>query len=481
MEDVDWQVGEEIVIASTDHGLEDNEIPGEGDMSEQRTITAISGRTISFATGLRWEHYAATDTYGDVQIEMRAEVGLLTRNVKYQGDPETSLVNKYGATIMLHSPGDETVIGRIENAEFFNVGQSFQIGRYPIHFHMIGEVTKSYIRGNAIHQSFNRATTVHGVQYLTIERNVIYHCMGHNVFIEDGVETNNNVYYNLIMQVRASHSILVTDQTPAGIWLTNPNNNIVGNHIAGGPRYGIWSDLQKNSIGPSASKDICPINQKLGEFYDNVAHSVGRYGLRIFHEHYPRKYQCKDIIFDEEEHRAGRDPYVENPIIVANYRNFLGYKCARNGIIVEHIGAVRFTNMTAIDNTLGGFEVNRVLENVRDDPYASPEIDGGVFVGRSWKSAANMTTFPGGGQDIEIGSHNSKHFVSPCGVITPQSDFFKVKNIKFFNFDFNEAAAICSCSHCFKPPATDRDGRTVSFEGLEFTNSVSASNPVIRW
>jgi len=108
---------------------------------------------------------------------------------------------------------------------------------------MIGEVTKSYIRGNAIHQSFNRATTVHGVQYLTIERNVIYHCMGHNVFIEDGVETNNNVFYNLIVQVRASHSILVTDQTPAGIWLTNPNNNIVGNHIAGGSRYGIWYDL----------------------------------------------------------------------------------------------------------------------------------------------------------------------------------------------------------------------------------------------
>lgn len=33
-EDVDWQIGEEIVIASTDLGIEDNEIPGEGDNSE---------------------------------------------------------------------------------------------------------------------------------------------------------------------------------------------------------------------------------------------------------------------------------------------------------------------------------------------------------------------------------------------------------------------------------------------------------------
>ena len=41
IEDVDWQVGEEIVIASTDLGIEDNEIPGQGDNSEQRTIAAI--------------------------------------------------------------------------------------------------------------------------------------------------------------------------------------------------------------------------------------------------------------------------------------------------------------------------------------------------------------------------------------------------------------------------------------------------------
>lgn len=52
---------------------------------------------------------------------------------------------------MLHSPGDESVIGRIENCEFFDVGQAFKLGRYPIHFHMIGTVTKSYIKKNSIH------------------------------------------------------------------------------------------------------------------------------------------------------------------------------------------------------------------------------------------------------------------------------------------------------------------------------------------
>jgi len=82
---------------------------------------------------------------------MRAEVGLLTRNVKYQGDPETSAKNKYGAHIMLHSVGDDSLTGRIEYVEFFNCGQAHKLGRYPIHFHMIGNIHNSHVTGNAVH------------------------------------------------------------------------------------------------------------------------------------------------------------------------------------------------------------------------------------------------------------------------------------------------------------------------------------------
>jgi hypothetical protein len=53
---------------------------------------------------------------------MQAEVGLLTRNVVYRGDPETSSTNLYGAHIMIHSPGDESSIGRIEYCELKDVG-----------------------------------------------------------------------------------------------------------------------------------------------------------------------------------------------------------------------------------------------------------------------------------------------------------------------------------------------------------------------
>jgi hypothetical protein len=299
--DPDWEEDDVIVIASTHLGVEDNEVPGVGDNSEQRTIDSIEnvetttdglGRTkINLKTALAYDHMAVIEQYGDTSthpddwIDMRAEVGLLSHNVKFQGDWETTEDNQYGATIMMHSPGDETVIGRIQDCEFSNVGQAFQLGRYPIHYHMIGEVTKSYVKRNSIHNSFNRGTTIHAVYYLEVSYNVYYHIKGHNVFIEDGVERHNYVAYNLVVASRASHSILNTDTTPASFWITNPDNIWVGNHAAGGPRYGFWFDLQDNSIGPSASATVCPINEKLGEFRDNVAHSMGRYGLRIFHKH----------------------------------------------------------------------------------------------------------------------------------------------------------------------------------------------------
>ena len=69
-----------------------------------------------------WKHFAAIETYGDVEIDMRAEVGLLTRNVVFQGEPETSALRKYGANIFMHSEGDDSVIGRFSFIELFNSG-----------------------------------------------------------------------------------------------------------------------------------------------------------------------------------------------------------------------------------------------------------------------------------------------------------------------------------------------------------------------
>jgi len=52
---------------------------------------------------------------------------------------------------------------------------------------MMGDIPTSFSRGNAVHDSFARLTTIHGVHYLTVEDNVGYKISGHNIFVEDGI------------------------------------------------------------------------------------------------------------------------------------------------------------------------------------------------------------------------------------------------------------------------------------------------------
>ena len=142
---------------------------------------------------------------------MRAEVGLLSRNVVFRGNPADSAENMYGATIFLHSMGDDSLTARLGYVELTDVGQAFKVGRYAIHFHMIGNVHNSYIKGNSVHQSFNRAVTLHGTSFLRVTDNVVYNAMGHNIFIEDAVERHNQILRNLVMMTKRSMSLLNTD------------------------------------------------------------------------------------------------------------------------------------------------------------------------------------------------------------------------------------------------------------------------------
>jgi hypothetical protein len=56
---------------------------------------------------------------------------------------------------------------------------------------MIGAVHKSYAKGVAIHEGFNRAFTIHGTHYLRLINNIAYNVKGHNFFIEDAIESKN--------------------------------------------------------------------------------------------------------------------------------------------------------------------------------------------------------------------------------------------------------------------------------------------------
>lgn len=147
MRAVDWMVGEKIVIAPTSFGPQD---------AEEREIDLVD-RTdpekpwVHFCTPLEYDHYADFEDYKGKIIDMRGEVGLLTRNLVVRGDMETSEDNAHGANLFIHSEGDDSVIARLANVEFYNVGQRSAVGRFAIHFHMVGMMPSSYAYGCVVH------------------------------------------------------------------------------------------------------------------------------------------------------------------------------------------------------------------------------------------------------------------------------------------------------------------------------------------
>lgn len=174
---------------------------------------------------------------------MRAEVGLLTRNIKMMGD-DTSVKTEYGSHLMLMGSAENGLVGKIAYVEFTKCGQPQIPGRYCHHFHMAGDVPGSYSIGNSVHQSMARILTIHGVHYLYVAWNVGYRVKGHNFFIEDGIETNNIIEYNLAIGALLANNMMQTDMSVASFWITNPSNIVRFNRAAGSDFYGFWYEVK---------------------------------------------------------------------------------------------------------------------------------------------------------------------------------------------------------------------------------------------
>ena len=183
-----WRVGDEIVLASTDFDPR---------QAERRTISAISGNTITLDKKLDYMHFGKIT----FDVDERGEVGLLTRNIKIQAsaDAEQSF---FGGHIMAMVTSKMFV----EGVEFNRMGQNLTLARYPIHWHLIGDAKGQYIRNAAIHDTYNRCVTVHGTNYLRVENNVTYNTVGHCFFLEDGIEHGNEFVHNLAIQTKCHTS-----------------------------------------------------------------------------------------------------------------------------------------------------------------------------------------------------------------------------------------------------------------------------------
>jgi cell migration-inducing and hyaluronan-binding protein len=392
-----WQVGDQIVLASTDYNPRQAEV---------RTIAAINGNSLALDQPLEYMHFGKIT----FDVDQRGEVGLLSRNIKVQAS-EDAAETFFGGHIMAMV----TSKMYIDGVELNRMGQNLELARYPIHWHLVGEAGKGqYIRNAAIHDTYNRCVTVHGTNDLQVHNNVTYNTVGHCFFMEDGIETGNEYVRNLAIQTKCHTSLpcdptnlapfgispdglnfkttgqdspevlIPSDNTVSSFWITNPNNTYRDNVAAGSDATGFWLAFPVHPTGAFEGSDISlnswPRRTKFREFKGNVAHSNfdGFMGDRA-----PRA----DGKFAVGGYIALADPADANSAQVEDvFENYTAYKNRNSGIWARgelHV----YKGLKMADNGIG---FTHASGNLNNSPFTSRVVDS-LFVGESENVGNPMT------------------------------------------------------------------------------------------
>lgn len=334
-----WKGGDTIVLASTDF---------DHTQAETAVVAGVSGQTVTLTAPLKNGHYGEVHTFAGRSLSERGEVGLLSRNVTIQGEGASS-AGGFGGHVMVMDGSR----ARVENVQLTRMGQLGVNRRYPLHFHMLGDASTSYVRNNSLHGLFNRCVTVHGTRNLVLRGNVASGTVGHCFFLEDGAEVGNVLENNLGLGTRsaaAGQAVLPSDRGVPGaatFWITNPDNTLSGNVAAGGDGTGFWYGLPQNPTGLSASASVWPRRTALRLFKDNVAHSYVERGLNV--DDGPRPDGTLETVY----HEAHVNPADEKSASVTTvFENFTAYKNRSHGVWLRGRNHV-LKNATLADNGVG--------------------------------------------------------------------------------------------------------------------------------
>src|SRR5207245_1832696 len=141
-------------------GTKDPDERRDARFTEEATVRAIDGTKIILDKALSFDHLGTG--------EYRGEVANLSRNVVVES---ADAANRGHTMYHRHSAGS------ISYAEFRHLGKEGVLGRYAIHFHLVGNTMRgSSVIGASVWDSHNRWVTVHGTNYLVVRDFVGYWC-----------------------------------------------------------------------------------------------------------------------------------------------------------------------------------------------------------------------------------------------------------------------------------------------------------------
>jgi hypothetical protein len=276
-----WHVGDEVLLtgAKRTYASARRKDPN-ASSSETRRITKIDGLTLHLDKPLAQEHLG--------EGEFRCEVANLSRNVIIESaDPKAGRG---------HTMYHRHCAGGISYARFAHLGQEGMLGRYPIHYHLVGDTMRgSSVIGAAIVDSHNRWVTIHGTHFLVVRDCVGYQSIGHGFFLEDASEVYNLLDRNLGVQAYRGKGlpkqVLPFDPNDgAAFWWSNGRNSLTRNTACENEEYGYRYDVQKSSAFDTVLPILMPDGSRkridvrtipIFRFDGNVAHTEGLYGLVV--------------------------------------------------------------------------------------------------------------------------------------------------------------------------------------------------------
>ncbi|MEZ6073102.1 MAG: G8 domain-containing protein [Pirellulales bacterium] len=378
-----WKAGDRIVITSTRHRGD-----GEVSQTEQRLVRAIGERAEQPATESLSPTYRvrlpndqpdSSETPGRLVSKMAAGRGvrgvisngqtlLLDEALAFphdgHGDYRGEVAN-LSRNVVVESADPDGVRGHtmyhrhsrgsISYAEFRHLGKRGILGRYSVHFHLVGDTMRgSFVKGASIWDSDNRWVVVHGTNYLVVSDCVGFGSVGHGYFLEDGTEVFNVFDRNLA--VRATEGEPLPKQVMpfdhnrgAGFWWANCHNVFANNVAADCDEYGFRFDVMRTEdfdpklevLQPDGTYKACDVRtMPFISFRNNEAHAIQMFGISLrgfSREEATRKMYAEiNLRLAQEVREAPVD--VRYPFWVQNFHSWettFGYHAGTDGVFID--------------------------------------------------------------------------------------------------------------------------------------------------
>ena len=428
-ENLDWMVGDCIVVTSSSiNPLE----------SETVVITSINITEKSFNI-----KPCLTYTHSIYSISMLStQILLLSRNILISGNPIDSNASRYGGHLYMYSTIDNSVNARLINVECRFMGKIIQ---NAITLRMVGDAYTVFLSNLSINNGFSRGICLIGGRRMEITNNLIYKTYGHGISLQTGVEMNNRIVNNIVISTYSSWSLLISDITPAGFYISNLYNYIEDNIAIGGDYYGFWLNLKNYTNTPFFLMKICPNGIPGLSFKRNMAFSY-RIGLYIDNTYIPRTKPC----YAAQDNYNMAFPFINNPSIQVYFDNFVAARNREKGVFLYKIGAIALRGFQIIEN-YKGIDIRIWDQCFERMGY----IESSVFIGYTQENKMLYL------------------YKESIGLITPKSDGVLFNNLSFINYD-NSNASVCirTCSGCEdKYEKLDAPGgKMLTFSSIFFKN-----------